>query len=130
MIGELSAPVGCKLHALHHLFPSLPYHALSTAHQRLMAPPTRPTRPIDKRSAAACSRNWRFCGGATQYNYRLTASPVVHAELLLQRGLHFFQAHVRHDVGLGDQENSASSTPKDKRLGTNPLSRTSPKPQR
>jgi fatty acid desaturase len=35
--GELWAPVGLRFHALHHLFPSLPYHALSTAHQRLMA---------------------------------------------------------------------------------------------
>lgn len=35
-IGELWAPVGLRFHALHHLFPSLPYHNLSTAHERLM----------------------------------------------------------------------------------------------
>lgn len=33
----LWAPVGLQFHALHHLFPSMPYHALRTAHQRLMA---------------------------------------------------------------------------------------------
>lgn len=30
-------PVGLRYHALHHLFPSLPYHALREAHHRLMA---------------------------------------------------------------------------------------------
>lgn len=30
-------PVGLRYHALHHLFPSLPYHALPEAHRRLMA---------------------------------------------------------------------------------------------
>ena len=29
-------PVGLRYHALHHLFPSLPYHALGKAHRRLM----------------------------------------------------------------------------------------------
>jgi fatty acid desaturase len=33
---ELWAPVGLRFHALHHLFPSLPYHALPAAHRRLM----------------------------------------------------------------------------------------------
>ena len=31
----LWAPVGLRYHATHHLFPSLPYHALREAHQRL-----------------------------------------------------------------------------------------------
>ena len=34
---ELWAPLGMRYHALHHLFPSLPYHNLGIAHQRLMA---------------------------------------------------------------------------------------------
>jgi fatty acid desaturase len=34
---ELLYPVGLRYHALHHLLPSLPYHALGTAHRRLMA---------------------------------------------------------------------------------------------
>lgn len=37
LISELWAPVGLRFHALHHLFPSLPYHNLGGAHRRLMA---------------------------------------------------------------------------------------------
>ncbi|MFC3442373.1 fatty acid desaturase family protein [Sphingobium rhizovicinum] len=33
----LWAPVGLRYHALHHLLPSVPYHALGKAHVRLMA---------------------------------------------------------------------------------------------
>ena len=36
-IAELWAPVGLRYHALHHLLPSLPYHALPEAHRRLAA---------------------------------------------------------------------------------------------
>src|SRR5487761_1224276 len=36
LIAELWAPVGLRFHALHHLFPALPYHALAEAHRRLM----------------------------------------------------------------------------------------------
>lgn len=32
----LLCPVGLRWHALRHLFPGLPYHALSTAHRRIM----------------------------------------------------------------------------------------------
>ncbi|WP_420383310.1 fatty acid desaturase family protein [Novosphingobium sp.] len=32
---RLWAPVGLRYHALHHLLPSLPYHALGTAHGRI-----------------------------------------------------------------------------------------------
>ncbi len=34
---ELLYPVGLRYHALHHLFPSMPYHNLGRAHRRLMA---------------------------------------------------------------------------------------------
>lgn len=36
LIGGLWAPVGQRFHALHHLFPSMPYHSLAKAHARLM----------------------------------------------------------------------------------------------
>jgi len=42
----LWAPLGMRYHALHHLVPALPYHAMSQAHRRLMAalPPDSPYR--------------------------------------------------------------------------------------
>ncbi|HEX7853192.1 MAG TPA: fatty acid desaturase [Sphingobium sp.] len=37
LLPELWAPVGLRYHALHHLLPSVPYHALGAAHKRLVA---------------------------------------------------------------------------------------------
>ena len=37
MLAPLWAPVGLRYHALHHLLPSVPYHALGKAHARLIA---------------------------------------------------------------------------------------------
>ena len=37
MLPALWAPVGLRYHALHHLLPSLPYHALGEAHRRIGA---------------------------------------------------------------------------------------------
>lgn len=34
---ELLYPIGLRYHALHHLFPSMPYHNLGKAHRRLMS---------------------------------------------------------------------------------------------
>ncbi len=36
-VSELWGPVGTRYHALHHLFPRLPYHNLAKAHRRLVA---------------------------------------------------------------------------------------------
>jgi fatty acid desaturase len=36
IVTELFVPLGLRYHALHHLFPQLPYHALGRAHRRLM----------------------------------------------------------------------------------------------
>jgi fatty acid desaturase len=36
VFNELLFPVGLRYHALHHLLPSIPYHALGEAHRRLM----------------------------------------------------------------------------------------------
>lgn len=35
-IAEMWAPVGLRYHALHHLMPSMPYHALPECHRRLV----------------------------------------------------------------------------------------------
>ncbi len=35
VIAELVAPVGLRYHALHHLFPTIPYHNLGMGHRRL-----------------------------------------------------------------------------------------------
>lgn len=37
LLAPLWAPVGLRYHALHHLLPGVPYHALGQAHQRLSA---------------------------------------------------------------------------------------------
>lgn len=37
LLPVLWAPVGLRYHALHHLLPSVPYHALGEAHRRLVA---------------------------------------------------------------------------------------------
>jgi fatty acid desaturase len=37
IVTELFFPLGLRYHALHHLFPSLPYHSLAKAHRRLLA---------------------------------------------------------------------------------------------
>ncbi len=36
IVTEMFVPLGLRFHALHHLFPHLPYHVLGRAHRRLM----------------------------------------------------------------------------------------------
>jgi len=49
LLAPLWAPVGLRYHAVHHLFPGLPYHALGEARRRIVADPR--TAPL----LAACS---------------------------------------------------------------------------
>ena len=58
-ISELWGPVGTRYHALHHLFPSLPYHSLPEAHRRLMAslPKDSPYRLTEERSLTSAIIN-------------------------------------------------------------------------
>ncbi len=55
LLGGLWAPVGLRFHALHHIFPTMPYHALARAHRRLMEqlPPDSPYRRTVARSLTA-----------------------------------------------------------------------------
>jgi fatty acid desaturase len=58
----LMFPVGLRYHALHHLMPSLPYHNLGKAHQRLTErlPPNCPYHATSHRSYfAAVAKLWR-----------------------------------------------------------------------
>lgn len=52
LIAGLWAPVGLRFHALHHVFPTMPYHALAKAHKRLMQdlPADSPYRKTEARS--------------------------------------------------------------------------------
>lgn len=62
LMSEVWAPVGLRFHALHHLFPSLPYHNLASAHRRLMArlPADSPYRQTVSPGLAASLRElWR-----------------------------------------------------------------------
>jgi fatty acid desaturase len=70
-LSALWAPVGLRFHALHHLFPSLPYHNLAKAHAQLMAelPTDSPYRLTESPSltAALCElyRNSRASTAST-----------------------------------------------------------------
>jgi len=54
----LMFPVGLRYHALHHMFPALPYHHLGEAHRRLMQslPPDAPYRACSRSSFFAAVR--------------------------------------------------------------------------
>jgi fatty acid desaturase len=67
---ELWAPVGLRFHALHHLFPSLPYHNLDRAHRRLMAalPANSPYRLTNSDSLwQSLVRLWRATKAAKRH---------------------------------------------------------------
>jgi fatty acid desaturase len=60
-LAVLLNPVGLRFHALHHLFPTLPYHNAHAAHQRLLAqlPADSPYRATIERSVfGALAKLW------------------------------------------------------------------------
>jgi fatty acid desaturase len=64
-IDVLAAPVGLRYHALHHLFPTLPYHALGEAHRRIVAhvaPSSSYHRANEPSMAVALWKLWRSAG--------------------------------------------------------------------
>jgi fatty acid desaturase len=69
LLSSLWAPVGLRFHALHHVFPSLPYHNLAKAHARLMAalPTNSPYRQTESPSlTAALVQLWRTARRASR----------------------------------------------------------------
>lgn len=77
---SLWAPVGLRFHALHHLFPSLPYHNLARAHARLMAelPADSPYRLTESPSlTASLVQLWRASRAASveKERFRVPARP-------------------------------------------------------
>ncbi len=84
LISELWAPVGLRFHALHHLFPSLPYHNLSVAHARLMAelPADSPYRLTESDSlVSSLLQLWRTSRVAVSHrraSQSSSAQPHVH----------------------------------------------------
>lgn len=59
LLAVLINPVGLRYHATHHLFPSLPYHNIRAAHQRLLAelPADSPYRRTVEHSLLAVIRD-------------------------------------------------------------------------
>lgn len=84
LLTELWAPIGTRFHALHHMFPSLPYHAMPEAHKRLMKalPEGSPYHQTNEYSFThAFADLWVRCGqksdapGSNEANETKVASP-------------------------------------------------------
>jgi fatty acid desaturase len=100
---ELWAPVGLRYHALHHLFPSLPYHNLGKAHRRLMRelPADSPYRQTESPHLWASLRLlWVQSGGAT------VAAQTEHADSTHGESMQ----NPEHDVAPAARRRSSSSS--------------------
>ena len=67
ILPEVWAPVGTRYHALHHLFPSMPYHRMAEAHRRLVRdlPEDSAYRLTNEASLYSALRTlWRRAGKA------------------------------------------------------------------
>ncbi len=74
LVTGLWAPVGLRFHALHHIFPTMPYHALATAHHRLMRelPADSPYRRCDARSLSeSLATLWRRAQASQRGSWRV-----------------------------------------------------------
>jgi fatty acid desaturase len=71
LLTELLFPVGLRYHALHHLFPALPYHSLGVAHRRLMTqlPADSPYRGTIRSGFLAAAREvWHSASASNLRN--------------------------------------------------------------
>ena len=69
LLSALWAPLGLRFHALHHVFPSMPYHNLDEAHRRLMAelPADSPYRQtVSPSLTASIVQLWRTSRAAAK----------------------------------------------------------------
>ena len=90
LLTALWAPVGLRFHALHHLFPSMPYHNLPMAHQRLMAelPANSPYRQTESPGLlASLGQLWRTSRAAADRARQQTTIPRPHQRAPLGEGL-------------------------------------------
>jgi fatty acid desaturase len=67
---ELMFPLGLRYHALHHLFPAMPYHELGKAHRKLitqLSPASRAAymRTVSPGLASVLVRLWRAARSST-----------------------------------------------------------------
>lgn len=86
LLTPLWAPVGLRYHALHHLVPSLPYHAMGEAHRRLMAqlPADSPYRQTNSPSLWASIRQlWATASEWSRTNGAGTGVPAPAARPML-----------------------------------------------
>jgi fatty acid desaturase len=77
ILSGLWAPVGLRFHALHHIFPTMPYHALAEAHRRLMRelPADSPYRLTEARSLTESLLSlWRRAKGS-----QASSPPAMHS---------------------------------------------------
>jgi fatty acid desaturase len=75
LVTGLWAPVGLRYHALHHLFPSLPYHNLDKAHAMLMRelPADSPYRQVNETSLfGALWKLWKTAQSAEAERQQVT----------------------------------------------------------
>ena len=83
LVAGLWAPVGLRFHALHHIFPTMPYHALAEAHRRLMRdlPADSPYRKTEARSlTGAIMSLWQRAKASSETaDSTMAASPAMSA---------------------------------------------------
>ena len=81
IVTELFFPVGLRYHALHHLFPSIPYHNLGIAHHRLLA--ALPTGCVYHQITSPGS--WSAVRGLLRSSRRAMANPPPGSEMWYAR---------------------------------------------